>query len=89
MIGSDRHGVPNHTAMLLKTLDSQSAKMESQESMVKTGAAPVLEVTEREVNPVILPAEQVQFHHLPMMRALLSFCIRQSIDSSNNTIEEG
>ena len=63
--------------------------MESQGSMGKTDAGPVLEVTEREVNPVILPAERVQFHHLPMMRALLSFCIRQSIDSSNNTIEEG
>ena len=77
--------------MLQKTLDSRSVKMAPQESKEKTDAVPVLEVAEREVNPVILPAERAQFHHLPMTRALLSFvfCTKQLFDLSNNTIEEG
>jgi hypothetical protein len=79
VIGSARHDVLNHIAMLQKTLDSRSAKMAPQESKEKTDAVPVLEVAERGVNPAILPAERAQFHHLPMTRALLSFVLYKAV----------
>ena len=66
------HVVPNHNAMQLKTLGSQSEKTAPQESMVKIDADLALEVDVHEVNPVNLPVEQAQFHHSPMTRALLS-----------------